>query len=153
MNESLNEQEVLRFQKGLRSSMDGLFKVLLWRIDDKICDLEFRQIYQEWLKKRDIVKSPINTRSYHSSTNEVNFLIDLIQSQFKELIAIEVSIPRLIDLLRIEFNVSLISLQQIGYDSYGKDIPTITEPWVREAENLYEMLNEERRGVLDCERI
>ena len=44
--------------------MEGLLKVLVWRMEGSITEQEFSQIYQEWLKKKEILEQPVSTRNY-----------------------------------------------------------------------------------------
>ena len=65
-----------KFVKELKVSIDGIFKVLIWRIDGAITDSEFSQIYAEWLKRRDIYSSPLNVRSQDTLLS-LEFLVEL----------------------------------------------------------------------------
>ena len=47
--------------------MEGLLKVLIWRLDGTITPTEFTQIYYEWMKKREIHVNILNTSSIHES--------------------------------------------------------------------------------------
>lgn len=44
--------------------MDGLLKVLIWRLEGSINQAEFRQIYHEWLRKKGILETPLATRAF-----------------------------------------------------------------------------------------
>jgi hypothetical protein len=58
--------------------MEGLYKVLLWRVNGTITNEEFNQIYLEWLKKRDLLKTPANSKSYYWQT-DFFFLVELLK--------------------------------------------------------------------------
>ena len=44
--------------------MDGLLKVLVWRLENSISPAEFRQIYHEWLSKKGILDQPLATVNF-----------------------------------------------------------------------------------------
>jgi hypothetical protein len=44
--------------------MDGMLKVILWRIEGTISEQEFSQIYREWLKKKGVDGKVANTRNF-----------------------------------------------------------------------------------------
>lgn len=45
--------------KQVRSGLDGLFKVLIWRLEGSINAGEFRQLYHEWLRKKGLLERPL----------------------------------------------------------------------------------------------
>jgi len=57
--------------------MEGLMKVLIWRVDHSITDAEFSHIYLEWMKKRSILNCILNTAS-PDRINEFGFMVELL---------------------------------------------------------------------------
>jgi hypothetical protein len=44
--------------------MEGMLKVIIWRLDGTISQQEFSQIYKEWLKKKGVEAQVANTRNF-----------------------------------------------------------------------------------------
>ncbi len=83
----------------MRNSIDGLLKVLIWRMDGAITDVEFTQIYLEWMKKRDIHRQLMNTSSIQSQ-EEFKYFLDLLQNYLKDYQNIETKVPKILDIFR-----------------------------------------------------
>jgi hypothetical protein len=47
----------------MKNSVEGLFKVLMWRIEEAITEQEFTQLYKEWAKRRNISEMPLSAKS------------------------------------------------------------------------------------------
>lgn len=59
----------------------------------------------------------------------------------------------MVHLLRDEFNNMICNTQILGIDSLGNSIGPVSEGWVQEVEQLYSILDDERRGAIDGDRI
>ncbi|CDW89710.1 UNKNOWN [Stylonychia lemnae] len=150
-----------KFKKSLRNSMEGLLKVLIWRLDGAITPAEFTQIYLEWMKKRDITNAILNTSSkiaFSNLFNEQQYLFELLQNYLKDATIIESHLPKMLDILTTEFN-QIIKTQNyfnqitLGLDSVEQPIPLINQEWIDEVEKLYAILDDECRGSIDSDRI
>ncbi len=61
--------------------------------------------------------------------------------------------PRILERIEQGFNEALISAETLGYDFAGKSIPQVTEQWILNAERLFQLLDPERLGIVDTERL
>ena len=105
---------------------------------------EFTQLYQEWLRKRDILPTAlINVKSYYTP-NEYGYLLSLAQNH---------QVHDMIVLLQSQFNRSLCSAKEVGSDAQGKVIAGISEKWIEEVEELFTNIDTEGRGCVDAERV
>lgn len=110
----------------MKSSIEGLLKVLIWRIDNAITATEFTQIYLEWMKKRDLLKALLNTSTpTYEGFDEYGYVFDLVQAYLKEKNNIELQIPKMLELINTEFNSLLLKVPNLGIDSLGKSIGLI----------------------------
>ncbi len=69
--------------RAMEKSIEGLIKVLIWRVDGAITDREFSQIYFEWLKRRDIQKVLVNVRGQHYLVGEA-FTLSVLETYLKD---------------------------------------------------------------------
>lgn len=53
-----NQSETGYLPELARQSMEGLFQVLKWRLDNTITPVEFTQIYTEWLRSNGHEAAP-----------------------------------------------------------------------------------------------
>jgi hypothetical protein len=74
-------------------------------------------------------------------------------SYFKSLDAMETQLPKMIDLFRQDFNSILQKVPNLGNDSQGIVIAPVAESWILEVEGLFDLLDEEKRGCLDSDRM
>jgi len=134
--------------KQVRSSMDGLLKVLIWRLDNSISPSEFRQIYHEWLNKKGVLDQPLATATFFKNqtvplgkdiaNNDSYFMLfkrickDLCSTEVQNLAnkmgAIDVKevILKMLDILHSEFNFLLTSGKVVGFDAYGEPIESVS---------------------------
>ena len=110
-------------------SIDGLFEVILWKLDDKITLKEFQQIYGEWLKMRKI-SSVLEAKSmpHESSLHSQTYLVSLFVKHSREEQMLEL-LPRMLLTLKDEFN-RFIS-QYTGDGNYL---------WCMSLERIFELL-------------
>eukprot|EP00347_Sterkiella_histriomuscorum_P024308 403331582 len=145
----------------LRNSMEGLLKVLIWRLDNVITPSEFTQIYQEWQRKRDIHSALLNTSSYSIPNNtdtsisldEQNCLWELLQKYLRDASNLDITLPKMLELLNSELNTQLLSSKCLGIDSVGKQIQPVSQIWIEEVEGLFQLLDDEQCGCLCSDRI
>lgn len=64
LNESIPPVENQAKVRQLRKSMEGLLKVLFWKLEGQISAEEFRKLYHEWLRNKGILETPLQTRVF-----------------------------------------------------------------------------------------
>jgi len=83
-------------------TQDGLFQVILWRLNDKISTQEFSLIYSEWLKLRNI--SSINQTTSRFQESAVHSQTHLVSLFIKHGVEMMTLLPQMLSVLREEHN-------------------------------------------------
>ena len=127
--------------KQMRHAAEGLLKVLIWKVQGAVSFQELVIIYQEWLKRREILPSEIlNTRSAVAFLPLKDFY-ELLMSYLKTEQQFRAVLPQLCDLTVQIFNSLIVSnnqlQQQIGFDIQGKPVLSASALWLQQQDTLF----------------
>lgn len=83
----------------------------------------------------------------------IDYLIEISQVYLKDQKQMEIYLPKMINILKDEFNSMLMKVSPLGLDKLGKQVFMVPDSWISEADTLYQILDEEEKGSLDADRV
>jgi hypothetical protein len=77
----------------------------------------------------------------------------LASNYLKDYKTIETYIPQMVQVFQDEFNLMLSNVPILGFDSQNEHIITCSKIWINEADSLFDLLDQEKKGSLETDRI